>query len=102
MNRLFTFLILGILLSQSAWAFFDPDRYDFQEQTYTQISDSYDGSNNYDHKTSDHCDHACAHLIGIISNSAISIRSSSKSKLITLTNIVSSIHQQPPVPPPAS
>jgi len=98
MNRLFTFLIISILFSQSAWAFHDIELNHVQEQTYTQISDlSNEASENYDH-----CGHASAHLVGLISNITIDTFTGSDKNLTTLTDITSSISYQPPVPPPTS
>lgn len=98
MNRLFTFLIISILFSQSAWAFHDLEFNNVQEQAYTQISDLSDEAN----ESHDHCGHASAHLVGLISNNTIDTYTGPSKNLTTLTDITSSISYQPPVPPPTS
>lgn len=98
MNRLLTILIISILFSQSAWAFHDLELNNTQEQTYIQTSDHSDNAS----ESYDHCDHACAHLVGLISNNTIVFHASTRINLITLTNIPLSINYQPPVPPPTS
>ena len=98
MNRLFTFLTISILFSQSAWAFHDLEFNNIQEHAYTQIS-------NHDNEASeshDHCGHASAHLVGLVSDYSIDTYTGPGKTFTTLTNITSSISYQPPVPPPNS
>ena len=98
MNRLFIFLMISMLVSQSAWVFHNIELNNVQEQAYTQISDH----NNEASDSHDHCGHASAHLVGLISNNTIDMYSGPDKNLTTLTNITSSISYQPPVPPPTS
>ncbi len=97
MNRLYTFLIISLLLSQSIWAFHDIEFNHPQDQAYSQISDKNDVNGNYDH-----CGHASAHLVGLLSNSTFEIFIAPKSNLFAEQNTTSSITYQPPVPPPTS
>lgn len=96
MNRLFTFLIISILFSQSAWAIYDVEFNHIQEPAHTQASYLNDDAN----ECIDHCSHACSHLVAFISNNTFDAYSSPDKNLTTLTNITSSISYQPPVPPP--
>ncbi len=98
MKRLSSLLIISILFSQSAWAFHDIELNNLQEQAYTQAqaSDQNDeASANYDH-----CGHASAHLVGLLSKSNFDVYSGSVNNLVSVKNITTSISYQPPVPPP--
>jgi hypothetical protein len=98
MNRLLTFLIISLLFSQSAFAFYDIEFCQQQEQSYTQnIHQNEDGSISGDY---DHCGHACSHIVGLISNNTIDTCVALKSNVISIKNTTSSISYQPPVPPP--
>jgi len=98
MNRLFTFLIVSILFTQSAWAFHDIEiPASPQEQSYTQISTQNDAVGDYDH-----CGHASAHLVGLLANSVIDTYIALSKNVISVKNITSSISYQPPVPPPTA
>ncbi len=100
MNRLFSFLIISILFTQSAWAFHDieiPAPYTPQEQSYTQISNQNDTVGDYDH-----CGHASAHLVGLLTNSIIDTYVAPNKNVTSVKNITSSISYQPPVPPPTA
>ena len=96
MNRLFTLLIISVLFSQSAWAFHDIEFNNTQEHAYTQAAaqnDDTDGSY-------DHCGHASAHLVGLLTDNAIDTYAAINSNAISVKNITSSVSCQPPVPPP--
>jgi len=98
MSRLLTVLTFSILFSQSVWAFHDIEFNNAHEQVYTQALEHNDEASD----TYDHCGHASAHLVGLISNNTIDTYTGPSKNLITVTNITSSISYQPPVPPPTS
>ena len=95
MKRLYTFLIISILFSQSAWAFHDIEINQLQEQAYSQSSDQNDVNGDYDH-----CGHTSAHLVGLLSNNAIDTYVAPNRNVISVKNTTLSISYQPPVPPP--
>lgn len=97
MNRFFTFLTISILFSQSAWAFHDIEMTPLQEQAYSQAYDTQVSDETGDY---DHCGHASAHLVGLLSNSTIDIYNAPNRNVISVKNITTSISYQPPVPPP--
>ena len=95
MNRLFTLLIISILFSHSAWAFHDIEFSPLQQQSYNQMADQNEANGDYDH-----CGHASAHLVGLISNYTVNSYVAPESNAIYVQNKFSSISYQPPVPPP--
>jgi hypothetical protein len=95
MKRLYTFLMISILFSHSAWAFHDIEINQLQEQAYSQSSDQNDNVGDYDH-----CGHTSAHLVGLLSNNTIDTYVAPNRKIISIKNTVLSISYQPPVPPP--
>jgi len=97
MNRLFTFLIISLLFSQSAWAFNDIEISQSQEQAYSQTIDQNDVGGDYDH-----CGHSSAHLVGLLSYSSLNIFIAAKNDLFTVQNSATSVTYQPPVPPPTA
>ena len=100
MKRLFTFLIISILFSQSAWAFHDTEFNNLHKQmvTQAQTADQNDEAN----VSYDHCGHASAHLVGLLSKNNFDANTGSKCNLISVKNITTSMSYQPPVPPPTS
>ena len=97
MNRLFTFLIISLLFSQSAWAFNDIEVNLMQDQAYSQTSDQNDVIGDYDH-----CGHSSAHLVGLLSNSSLNIFIAAKNDLFTVQSLATAVTYQPPVPPPTA
>jgi len=95
MKRFFTFLIISILFSQTAWALHDIEFSQPQDQAYTQLSDQNNISDDHDH-----CGHASAHLVGLLSNTTVNTYVTPESNIISEINNTSSISYQPPVPPP--
>jgi len=95
MNRLFTLLIISILLSHSAWAFNDIKCNPLQEQSYSQMADQNEAEVDYDH-----CGHASAHLVALISNYTVNSYLAPENNVIFVKNKFSSMSHQPPVPPP--
>lgn len=97
MNRLFTFLIISILFTQSAWAFHDIELSNLHEQVYTQAGDQTETQADYDH-----CGHASAHLVGLIADNSFDIYIAPKNNITSVKDITLSISYQPPVPPPTT
>ena len=95
MNRLFALLIISLLFSQSAWAFNDIEFSLEHDQSYTQTSDQNNVTGDYDH-----CGHASAHLVGLLSSNILNIVIIAKSNLFVRQDSAISITYQPPVPPP--
>lgn len=101
MKRLFTFLIISILFSQTAWAFHDIEINQQQDRAYIQLSDQNDQNDQNDISDDyDHCGHASAHLVGLLFTNVIDIYVTPESNVISEINNTSSINYQPPVPPP--
>ena len=88
-------MIISLLFSQSAWAFHNIELNLQQEQAYSQMSEQNEANGDYDH-----CGHASAHLVGLLSNETIATHIAPKNNVISVKNITSSISYQPPVPPP--
>jgi hypothetical protein len=97
MNRLFTLLIISLLFSQSALAFYEAEINCLQDQVYTQTSDQNEVHGDYDH-----CGHACAHLIGLVASNSLNIFITPKGNLFTVQTSATPITYQPPVPPPTA
>jgi len=98
MNRLSTYLIISILFSHSAWAFHDIELSDAQEHAYSQIANQNDEAND----SYDHCGHASSHLVGLHSETTLTVYIEPNNKIVSVKDITSSISYQPPVPPPTS
>ncbi len=97
MKHLYTYLILSILFTQSAWAFHDIEVNQLEEQVYSQSSDQNDVIGDYDH-----CGHTSAHIVGLLSNNTFDTFVAPNSNVISVKNTVLSISYQPPVPPPTA
>lgn len=98
MNRLYTFLIISLLFTQSAWAFHNIDTATAsQDASYSQINAQDEVIGDYDH-----CGHAGAHLVGLLASDTINTYIAAKNNNVFISRIMTTITYQPPVPPPTA
>ena len=99
MNRLIHIIIaVCILVSQSAWAFYDIELDAQPEQVQSQNIDQYNQAD----EACDHFCHANAHMVGLFYDTNIAQCMALTTKIDMVKELTSSISYQPPTPPPNS
>ena len=97
MNRLIHIIItVCILVSQSAWAFYDIELDAQPEQVQSQNIDQYNQAD----EACDHFCHANAHMVGLLQDTNLIQFTATTTKKTMVKDYTSSISYQPPTPPP--
>ena len=99
MKRLIHIVVaVCILVSQSAWAFYDIELDSHPEQVQSQHIDQYSQAD----EPCDHFCHANAHMVGLLQDTNLIQFTAITTKVTMVNNLTSSMSYQPPTPPPIS